>query len=99
MPLLGPTFALTVVEKLSQTLSNLNSIIPGSDHWPSFLNNQSERFESRIVMININKSNTIFTTDMQNSKLPIVISHGEGRASLSKEQFKILSKNVTFSYS
>ena len=76
-----------------QTLSNLNSIIPGSDHWPSFLNNQSERFESRIVMININKSNSIFTTDMQNSKLPIVISHGEGRASLSKEQFKILSKN------
>ena len=44
-------------------------------------------------MININKSNSIFTTDMQNSKLPIVISHGEGRASLSKEQFKILSKN------
>ena len=84
---------LDLLKKLDKESNNLNSIIPGSDHWPSFLNNQSERFESRIVMININKSNSIFTTDMQNSKLPIVISHGEGRASLSKEQFKILSKN------
>tara|TARA_Y100000748_G_C15315326_1_gene417878 strand:- start:35 stop:748 length:714 start_codon:yes stop_codon:yes gene_type:complete len=76
-----------------QTLANLNSIISGSEHWPSFEQNNSERFESRIVMVNVEKSNSIFFSDMSDSKLPIVISHGEGRAKLSDEDFKTLSSN------
>ena len=76
-----------------QTLSNLKSIIPGSENWPSFLQNNSERFESRIVMVSIEKSNSIFFSGMSDSKLPIVISHGEGRADLSEEEHMNLYKN------
>ena len=82
-----------------QTLSNLQSIIPGSDHWPSFLENKSGRFESRIVMVSIEKSNSIFLTDMQDSKIPVVISHGEGRAELSDESYLSLKKNGQISMS
>jgi len=76
-----------------QTLSNLKTIIPGSDHWPLFLQNTSERFESRIVMVNIEKSNSIFLSGMEDSKIPIVISHGEGRAFLNDEDYKKLESN------
>ena len=83
-----------------QTLSNLKSIIPGSENWPSFLQNKSERFESRIVMVSIEKSNSIFFSGMSDSKLPIVISHGEGRADLSEKEYMNLYKNnqVCISY-
>ena len=76
-----------------QTLSNLKTIIPGSDHWPLFLQNISERFESRIVMVQIEKSNSLFLSDMEGSKIPIVISHGEGRAFLNNEDYKKLESN------
>ena len=76
-----------------QTLSNLKTIIPGSDHWPLFLQNISERFESRIVMVNIEKSNSIFLSGMEDSRIPIVISHGEGRAFLNDEDYKKLESN------
>ena len=76
-----------------QTLSNLKSIIPGSAYWPSFMLNRSERFESRIVMVEIEDSNSIFLSDMKGSKIPIVISHGEGRAQLSENEYTILKNN------
>ena len=76
-----------------QTLSNLKSIIPGSENWPNFLQNKSERFESRITMVSIAKSNSIFFSEMDGSKLPIVISHGEGRADLMKKDYVKLHGN------
>ena len=76
-----------------QTLSNLKIIIPGSEHWPSFLQNNSERFESRIIMVDIEKSNSIFLSDMSDSKLPIVVSHGEGRAELTEKEYINLKNN------
>jgi phosphoribosylformylglycinamidine synthase len=63
------------------------------------LENKSGRFESRIVMVSIEKSNSIFLTDMQDSKIPVVISHGEGRAELSDESYLCLKKNGQISIS
>ena len=76
-----------------QTLANLKNIIPGSQNWPSFEQNDSERFESRIVMVNIEKSNSIFFEGMEGSRLPIVISHGEGKAVLSNKNYENLKKS------
>jgi phosphoribosylformylglycinamidine synthase len=42
------TFALGVCNGC-QMVSNLKSIIPGADHWPRFVQNQSERYEGRFV--------------------------------------------------
>jgi phosphoribosylformylglycinamidine synthase len=73
------TFALGVCNGC-QMMSNLASIIPGAQHWPTFHRNRSEQFEARFAMVEIPSSPSIFLAGMAGSKLPVVVSHGEGRA-------------------
>jgi phosphoribosylformylglycinamidine synthase len=73
------TFALGVCNGC-QMMSNLTSIIPGAEAWPAFHRNRSEQFEARFVMVEIADSPSIFMAGMAGSKLPVVVSHGEGRA-------------------
>ncbi|MGB5247958.1 MAG: phosphoribosylformylglycinamidine synthase, partial [Woeseia sp.] len=75
----GDTFALGVCNGC-QMLSHLQSLIPGSAHWPRFVRNESEQFEARLSLVEIAASPSIFFADMQGSRLPIATSHGEGRA-------------------
>lgn len=63
-----------------QMLSNLAEIIPGADHWPRFRRNISEQFEARLSMVTIPASSSLILADMVGSSLPVVVSHGEGRA-------------------
>jgi phosphoribosylformylglycinamidine synthase len=63
-----------------QMMSNLHSIIPGSDHWPRFVQNQSERFEARFASVKIEKSPSVLFAGMEGSILPIAVAHGEGYA-------------------
>jgi phosphoribosylformylglycinamidine synthase len=63
-----------------QMMSQLKEIIPGADHWPQFHRNASEQFEARFSMVEVATSPSIFLTDMVGSQLPVVVSHGEGRA-------------------
>ena len=65
-----------------QMLSRLRSIIPGADGWPDFERNRSEQFESRVVMVEITDSPSLFFRGMAGSRLPIVVAHGEGRATM-----------------
>ncbi len=73
------TFALGVCNGC-QMMSNLASIIPGAHSWPTFHRNRSEQFEARFAMVEIPQSPSIFFAGMAGSKLPVVVSHGEGRA-------------------
>ena len=73
------TFALGVCNGC-QMMSNLASIIPGAQGWPTFHRNRSEQFEARFAMVEIVASPSIFFAGMAGSKLPVVVSHGEGRA-------------------
>lgn len=75
----GDTFALGVCNGC-QMMSNLRDIIPGAELWPRFVTNKSERFEARFVEVEVQKSPSIFYKGMEGSKMPIVVSHGEGRA-------------------
>ena len=63
-----------------QMLSTLKELIPGADHWPRFVRNQSEQFEARFSQLQILESPALFFTGMQGSVLPIAVAHGEGRA-------------------
>ena len=63
-----------------QMLARLRSIIPGAGHWPDFERNRSEQFESRVVMVEVIDSPSLFFQGMAGSKMPIVVAHGEGRA-------------------
>ena len=66
-----------------QMMSHLADIIPGADHWPRFARNRSEQFEARYVMVEVPQSPSLFLDGMAGSRLPIVVSHGEGRADFS----------------
>nr|MBP8813705.1 phosphoribosylformylglycinamidine synthase subunit PurQ [Laribacter sp.] len=63
-----------------QMMSNLSEIIPGAAAWPKFKRNASEQFEARFSMVEITDSPSILLADMAGSRLPVVVSHGEGRA-------------------
>ena len=63
-----------------QMMSQLKTIIPGAQNWPQFLTNTSEQFEARLSMVQINQTNSLFFKGMEGSQLPVVVSHGEGRA-------------------
>ncbi|MDO4640977.1 MAG: phosphoribosylformylglycinamidine synthase [Neisseria sp.] len=67
-----------------QMMSNLAEIIPGSEGWPQFKRNESEQFEARLSMVHIPKSPSLILAEMQGSSLPVVISHGEGRADFTR---------------
>ncbi|WP_304669109.1 phosphoribosylformylglycinamidine synthase [Neisseria polysaccharea] len=63
-----------------QMVSNLAEIIPGTEAWPKFKRNLSEQFEARLSMVHVPKSASLILNEMQGSGLPVVVSHGEGRA-------------------
>lgn len=73
------TFSLGVCNGC-QMLSNLKSLIPGADAWPHFVTNKSERFEARVAMVEVAPSASILFDGMVGSRMPIAVSHGEGRA-------------------
>ena len=88
------TFALGVCNGC-QMMSNLRDIIPGADNWPHFARNRSEQFEARFVMVEVQPSPSIFFNDMAGSRMPIVVSHGEGYADFSS---KAAQELVTLRY-
>jgi phosphoribosylformylglycinamidine synthase len=79
------SFALGVCNGC-QMMAHLAPIIPGAEGWPTFQRNRSEQFEARVVMVEIPPSDSIFFAGMAGSRLPIVVSHGEGRAEFAAGQ-------------
>ena len=73
------TFALGVCNGC-QMMSNLHEIIPGAENWAHFARNQSEQFEARFVMVEVQQTPSILFQGMTGSRMPIVVSHGEGYA-------------------
>ena len=77
------SFALGVCNGC-QMLSNLHELIPGAKAWPHFVRNQSEQFEARLAMVEVQKSKSIFLRGMEGSRMPIAVAHGEGYAEFCK---------------
>lgn len=63
-----------------QMVSNLADIIPGAAAWPKFKRNESEQFEARLTMVHVTRSPSLILNEMQGASLPVIVSHGEGRA-------------------
>jgi phosphoribosylformylglycinamidine synthase len=72
------TFALGICNGC-QMMSNLRDLIPGADLWPRFVRNESERFEARFSLVEVQQSPSVFFQGMAGSRMPIAVSHGEGR--------------------
>lgn len=69
-----------------QMVSNLAEIIPGTENWPRFVRNKSERFEARAAMVKINDTNSLWFNGMAGSHMPIAVSHGEGQVEFKNPQ-------------
>lgn len=78
------TFALGVCNGC-QMLSNLHQLIPGAEHWPHFVRNQSEQFEARVALVEVQQTDSILLQGMEGSRMPIAIAHGEGHAEFADE--------------
>jgi phosphoribosylformylglycinamidine synthase len=77
------TFGLGVCNGC-QMFAELATIIPGAEAWPRFTTNLSERFEARLSQVEVLDSPSLFFQGMAGSRLPIAVSHGEGRANFSQ---------------
>ncbi|MDR0378861.1 MAG: phosphoribosylformylglycinamidine synthase [Candidatus Accumulibacter sp.] len=75
----GDTFALGVCNGC-QMMSALKALIPGAGAWPRFERNKVEQFEARFVLVELPESPSLFFAGMGGSRMPVVVSHGEGRA-------------------
>lgn len=76
------TFTLGVCNGC-QMVSLLKEIIPGADDWPRFTRNGVEQFEARYVTVEVTPSPSILLKDMEGSRIPILVAHGEGLANFS----------------
>jgi len=73
------TFALGICNGC-QMFAALKELMPGTEHWPRFVRNRSEQYESRLALVEILKSRSVVLDGMAGSVLPIAVAHGEGRA-------------------
>ncbi|HKJ83510.1 MAG TPA: phosphoribosylformylglycinamidine synthase [Mariprofundaceae bacterium] len=78
------TFALGVCNGC-QMMSQLKPMIPGAEAWPAFVHNRSGQFEARLLMVEVTDSPSLFMHDMVGSRMPVIVSHGEGRAEFSDQ--------------
>ncbi len=63
-----------------QMLAQLKDLVPGAEHWPRFVRNESEQYEARVAQLLVEESPSVLLAGMAGSRIPIVVSHGEGRA-------------------
>jgi len=68
-----------------QMFAALKSLIPGTDHWPRFVTNLSEQYESRFALVEVLDSPSVLLQGMAGSFLPIAVAHGEGHAEFASE--------------
>ena len=73
------TFSLGICNGC-QMFAALQSLIPGTEHWPRFVRNRVEQFEARFTQVEILRSPSVLLAGMAGSLLPIAVAHGEGRA-------------------
>ncbi|WP_193049284.1 phosphoribosylformylglycinamidine synthase [Pseudoalteromonas undina] len=78
------TFSLGVCNGC-QMLSTLKELIPGTEYWPRFVTNKSERFEARFSLVEIQENPSVFFNGMAGSRMPIAVSHGEGHAEFAND--------------
>ena len=68
-----------------QMFAALKSLIPGTQHWPRFVTNRSEQYESRFALVEVLESPSVVLQGMAGSFLPIAVAHGEGHAEFASE--------------
>jgi phosphoribosylformylglycinamidine synthase len=77
-----------------QMLAQLKDLVPGAGQWPRFLRNRSEQFEARLSLVEVVDSPSLLFAGMAGSRIPIAVSHGEGRAAFDSPEHAAKAKVV-----
>jgi phosphoribosylformylglycinamidine synthase len=77
-----------------QCMVELGLINPGHEQKPKMLHNDSNKFESEFISINIPENKSVMFGSLSGSKLGIWVAHGEGKFSLPyrEEKYNIIAK-------
>lgn len=68
-----------------QMMATLSDLIPGAEHWPRLVRNESEQYEARLVQAKVVQSPSLLMQGMEGSLIPVVVAHGEGRAQFTRQ--------------
>ena len=81
-----------------QLMVELGLIYPEKDRRPKMKHNQSGKFESTYLTVDVEDTNSIMLKSLKGSRLGIWVAHGEGQFSFpkSKDQYNLA---MTYSYS
>ena len=63
-----------------QMFALLKALIPRAGLWPRWVENRSERFEARTVLVKVRHSASPWLAGMADALLPVPVAHGQGRA-------------------
>ncbi len=77
-----------------QFVSGICEIVPGAKSWPSFMRNDSDQYECRLVQLKIESSSSIFFNGMEGSVIPVMVSHGEGKAVFNNDEENVVARYV-----
>jgi len=77
-----------------QLISELGLIYPEHENHPKLLHNNSGKFESGFVSVDIQENNSVMLSSLAGSKLGIWVAHGEGKFNLpmNEEEYHIPMK-------
>ena len=63
-----------------QMFALLKALIPRAGLWPRWVENRSERFEARTVLVKVRHNASPWLVGMADALLPVPVAHGQGRA-------------------
>ncbi len=83
-----------------QLMVELGLLTPEHDEKPKMLHNNSHKFESNFVALDIPENNSVMFGSLSGSRLGIWVAHGEGKFSLPKaeQDYHIVAKYAYDSY-
>ncbi|MGN0032777.1 MAG: phosphoribosylformylglycinamidine synthase [Candidatus Limimorpha sp.] len=79
-----------------QLMTELKLIYPDHEEHPRMKHNDSHKFESAFINVNVNYSNSIMLSSLQGRRLGVWVAHGEGKFDFPYYQDKY---NIAMSYS
>ena len=79
-----------------QLMTTLKLVYPDHEEHPVMLHNDSHKFESNFVNVDINHTNSIMLSSLQGRRLGVWIAHGEGKFNFPYYKDKY---NIAMSYS
>ncbi|MCK4289084.1 MAG: phosphoribosylformylglycinamidine synthase subunit PurQ, partial [Bacteroidales bacterium] len=81
-----------------QLMVELDLIYPDHDEKPQMLHNDSHKFESAFINVDIHKNISVMLKSLEGSRLGIWVAHGEGKFNFPYEAEFMYNIPVTYSY-